>query len=226
MLAAFFDTETTGLVKWDMPSTVAQQPSLAEVACALVDLQTRETWDQMNLIIKPDGWDIPKGASDVHGITTDKAERYGMFLENAVYLFRNMIGRADYLVCHNVRFDKIVMERAAAMVDAMEELPAVRPLWKPEHQWLCTMMKSTPIVQKKAKFPKHDKDFKWPKLNEATQMLFGRDVSGAHRAMNDVAETINVFFALVDMGAITIPGVEARPGFVPFVHQNPSLQPA
>lgn len=225
-LAAVFDTETTGLVKWDMPSTVAQQPSLCEVACNLVDLNTRETWTTMSAIVRPDGWTIPDGAAAVHGITTERATRYGIALENAVYTFRDIISQADYLVCHNVRFDKIVMERASAMIDAAENQPQVRSPWRADQQWVCTMMASTQVVKKPAKFPKHPKDFKWPKLNEATQMLFGRDVSGAHRAGNDVAETINVLFALIDLGAISLPGVEARPGFVPFASRTSQMATA
>lgn len=228
-LAAIFDTETTGLVRWDMPSTASQQPSLCEVACSLVDLTTRETWNSMSLIVRPDGWTIPQGASNVHGITTEKALKYGVALENVVYLFRDMVATADYLICHNSRFDRIVMERASAMIDAAEAQPVVGDLWRQDQQWICTMMAATPIVQKPSKFPKHKRDFKWPKLNEATQMLFGRDVSGAHRAGNDVAETINVLFALIDLGAINIAGVEARPGFVPFArrqHSQPVRVPA
>lgn len=73
MVYLFFDTETTGLPKrYDAPSS-----DLENWSCRLVQLSwlmeddSKTLLSQGDLIIKPDGFEIPKQASDVHGITTE-----------------------------------------------------------------------------------------------------------------------------------------------------------
>ena len=87
MVYLFFDTETTGLPKrYDAPSS-----DLENWSCRLVQLSwlmeddSKTLLSKGDLIIKPDGFEIPKQASDVHGITTEMALEKGVDLKKAVY---------------------------------------------------------------------------------------------------------------------------------------------
>ena len=75
MVYLFFDTETTGLTKkYDAPSS-----DLDNWSCRLVQLswimkdENQTLLSQGDFIIKPEGFEIPKESSNVHGITTEIA---------------------------------------------------------------------------------------------------------------------------------------------------------
>lgn len=196
--ALFFDTETTGIVDWKQPAVSPVQPNLVQLGALLVDLETREDVAALDLIVAPNGeWEIPEGAAAVHKITTEKAESIGVLLESAVLPFRDMLAAADLVIAHNTKFDKIIMERASAMVDLKLKQP-VQDLWLPKNQFVCTMLKSTPIVKKKGKRSSTG-EFAWPKLFEALKHLTGEDLPGAHNAMVDVIACKKIFFKLVDL---------------------------
>jgi DNA polymerase-3 subunit epsilon len=193
-----FDTETTGIAKWTAPSISPEQPNLVQLGALLVDLETREDIAAIDVIITPNGaYAIPDGAAAVHKITTAKAEKVGILLESAVLPFRDLLAAADLVVAHNIKFDKIIMERASAMVDLSFGQP-VQDLWLPKNKLVCTMLKSTGIVRKASKRPMHKGDFGWPKLHEALKHFTGEDLPGAHNAMVDVIACKKIFFGLVD----------------------------
>jgi len=198
MYALFFDTETTGIAAWSEPSISPKQPNLVQLGASLVDLDTREDVSTLDLIITPNGqWTVPEGAAAVHKISTEKAEKVGVLLESAVLPFRDMLSVADIVVAHNIKFDKIIMERASAMVDLAFGQP-VQDLWVPKNQMVCTMMRSTGIVKKKSNRPMHKNDYGWPKLFEALKFFTGEDLPGAHNALVDVIACKKIFFALAD----------------------------
>lgn len=195
--ALFFDTETTGIVDWKQPSVSPAQPNLVQLGALLVDLETREDVMALDLIVSPNGeWTIPEGAAAVHKITTEKAEKVGVLLESVVLPFRDMLAAADLVVAHNTKFDKVIMERASAMVDLKFSQP-VQDLWLSKNQLVCTMLRSTPIVQKKGR-RSNTGEYAWPKLFEALKFFTGEDLPGAHNAMVDVIACKKIFFSLVD----------------------------
>ena len=73
-----YDTETNKLPLWGKRSSHPLQPHMVQIAAALFDAETRLPLASLNLIIRPDGWDIEEGTIDVHGITPEHAERAGI----------------------------------------------------------------------------------------------------------------------------------------------------
>lgn len=128
MVYLFFDTETTGLPKrYDAPSS-----DLENWSCRLVQLSwlmeddSKTLLSQGDLIIKPDGFEIPKQASDVHGITTEMALEKGVDLKKAVYYFLGACKMADIIVGHNVNYDMHVVGAELIRIwgkDYIENLP-------------------------------------------------------------------------------------------------------
>ena len=73
----FLDTETTGLpTNWKAPYD--QWPRMVSLAYQLTGISYVE---ENEFIIKPDGYEIPKEASDIHGITTEIAIEKGVDLQ-------------------------------------------------------------------------------------------------------------------------------------------------
>ncbi|MGT2505722.1 hypothetical protein [Cupriavidus basilensis] len=56
----FYDTETSGLPQWSLPSEDPSQPHITQIAAELHDEDTGTTLAFMDLLIRPDGWTIPK----------------------------------------------------------------------------------------------------------------------------------------------------------------------
>ena len=85
-LALFYDTETTGFPsskELDHPD----QPHLVQIAAHVVDVDSRKVINSIDLTVKPDGWDIPEKASDIHGITTELASAVGVSERFAIAAF-------------------------------------------------------------------------------------------------------------------------------------------
>ncbi|MFX6225932.1 hypothetical protein ABTF68_20865, partial [Acinetobacter baumannii] len=68
--ALIFDTETTGIPEYKLPSEDPSQPHIIQIAADLVDLDTRRSLASLNTLIKPAGWVIPADVEAITGITT------------------------------------------------------------------------------------------------------------------------------------------------------------
>lgn len=84
----FFDTETTGIPNdYKAPCTNTDNwPRLIQLGWLLTDAAGR-ILSEGNHIVRPDGFEIPKAASDVHGITTEFALENGKPLLDVIFAF-------------------------------------------------------------------------------------------------------------------------------------------
>jgi DNA polymerase-3 subunit epsilon len=190
----FVDTETSGLVKPHLSESHSDQPHLVQLGLLLCD----ERWDgravgTLELIVRPDGYAIPAEASNVHGITTEIAERSGVPLAVALSAFIHMRARADRLVAHNLDFDDLVMRAAIHRSGRKPSSPG------PTDR-ACTMrmageiMKLPPTARMKA--AGFDK-YKPPNLMEAYEYFTGKKFEGAHGALADCRACAAVYFAIL-----------------------------
>jgi len=190
----FYDTETTGLPKsWSAPETdIENWPRLVQLGWILA-YECGRVIHQGNVIVKPDGFEIPEQASRVHGITTDVAITTGQPLSYALGMFVIDMVKADAIVGHNVGFDKKVVgaELYRLGFDPVAEEMRTK-------QTIDTMSQSTDYCGIRDVRGR----VKWPKLTELYQFLFGRDFENAHDAMADITATMQCYFELVNRGVI------------------------
>jgi len=101
-----FDTETTGLPnKYNAPISDSENwPRMVQLAWQLHD-NTGKLLTAKNYIVKPEGYDIPIGVSNIHGITTERAIRDGYDLSFVLEEFNKDIEKTVYNVGHNIDFD-------------------------------------------------------------------------------------------------------------------------
>ncbi|GEM18005.1 3'-5' exonuclease [Gluconobacter oxydans] len=194
MSILFFDTETTGFAKPGLPTGHEDQPHCVQLAAILTDEQGQEE-ACVNVIIRPNGWTVPERAAAVHGITTEKAARYGIREKVAAGLFYDLTSRADLLVAHNIQFDRQIVATMYAR--------AKRPEWKLPEAQFCTMEAATPLVNlpptprmRAAGIIKP----KVPKLEECIQHFYGETLEGAHDALVDVRACARIYFEMKRMG--------------------------
>lgn len=188
-----FDTETTGLVAWHLPASDPAQPRLVQFAAVLVD----DAWQEVSvvsLLVKPENFLIPREASRVHGITTERAASHGVPVQTALSLFAHLVKAAREVWAFNAQYDQTVMLGELHRIDRADFL---------QHRKIhCAMLACKDIL--KLPPPPDDRriypgrqagDYKWPKLIEAHQFFFGGGYDNTHDALGDVRATLRVMRA-------------------------------
>jgi len=188
-----YDTETTGLPKdYNAPPTETDNwPRMVQIAWQLHD-KTGKLIENKNYIVQPEGYDIPFNAVQIHGITTEKAMKEGIPLDDVLAEFREVLKKTEVLGGHNLSFDQGIVgaEFVRKGLDYKEiDLPIVD-----------TMESSTEFC----KLPggRYGK-FKSPKLGELHEILFGKKFDEAHNASADVNATARSFMELLRLGILT-----------------------
>jgi len=187
-LVCAYDTETTGLPDWKNPSDSHHQPHLVQLAAILADEDTGKVISTLDLIIQPDGWDIPQEVADIHGITNEIANEVGVNEMMAVALFLQMVGSAKRLA-HNRTFDQRIIRIATKRYFPEN----VQEKWAEKENHDCTMIMAKPIMQME---PKGRYGYKSPKLSEAYQHFMGKELQDAHSAIADARACLDIYFAM------------------------------
>lgn len=141
--AIFFDTETTGLPDWKSHSGSDSQPHIVQLAAILCDLDTRKVLQSIDVIIRPDGYEIPKETSDIHGITNELANDVGISEVQALYMFLALCKKDTLRVAHNRTFDKRIIRIATKRFCNDEYIEN----WHDKENFDCTMLMSKPIMK-------------------------------------------------------------------------------
>lgn len=188
-----YDAETTGFPLWNEPSDHPDQPHLVQLAAAMVDSETRDVIQSLDVIIKPDGWVITEETSKVHGITQEYAESVGIPERMAVQVFYQLWLRCNGRAAHNEQFDQRILRIALKRY-----FPETIDHWK-AGKAECTARLATPFCQ----LPPTEKmkaagrfHYKTPNLSEAYKYFMGEELKGAHNAMVDVKACMDVWFAI------------------------------
>lgn len=208
-----FDTETTGLPKsFKAPHTdLDNWPRLVQIAWQLHD-DHGGLINAGNKIVKPEGFTIPFNAEKIHGISTERANREGLPLQEVMEAFAKEIDRAELLIGHNIEFDLNIM--GAEFIRAGVE----HRMW--ETKQFCTKTETTDFV----KIPGgRGGKYKWPSLTELHHKLFGKGFDDAHDAAYDVDATSRCFFGLLT-NKVTKPLGDVDPSDI--VYEAPELDAA
>ena len=204
-LGFFYDSETSGLPLWSEPSEHPGQPHLVQLGAVLVDMNTREITQSLDVIIKPDGWTIPDDVANIHGITTERAMDEGIPEDEALEMLLTMWDHR-LRIAHNESFDaRLVRIACKRFRDPREDNPEkpFSDVWKAGRS-ACTQLIATPIL----KLPPTEKmkaarrfHAKSANLAEAYQFFMGKPMENAHNAMADVLACKDVYFAALDFKA-------------------------
>jgi len=187
-----FDTETTGLPNdYDAPhSDVANWPRIVQLAWEFFDARGRKIEAQSHLI-HPDGFRIPKAAEKIHGISTALAMRRGVPIADALDDLLAVLRKSSVLVAHNLNYDAGILGAEFYRYGVKKPFRHMRKI--------CTMKGATEYCALPGYY-----GFKWPRLEELHQKLFGKKVKETHDAAADTATCAKCFFQLKRIGVIRI----------------------
>ncbi len=209
-----FDTETTGLPKkWNAPiSDTDNWPRCIQIAWQLHD-EMGELIEHQDFLIKPDGFNIPYDAEQIHGISTELALQNGTSLEEGLIFFNEALTKTKFVVGQNINFDLNIMGcefyRLGISTD-LNEMPV-----------LDTCTEKTALL---CQIPGgRGGKFKLPTLTELHQKLFDTPFSGAHNATADVEATTRCFLELIRRKQFSLSELEESDNyFDDFINRNPS----
>jgi len=209
-----FDTETTGLPKsWSAPVTDSDNwPRLVQLAWQLHD-DKGKLLSRNNLIVRPDGYDIPYNAAKIHGITTERALKDGVDLSEVLKIFYEDLSRTGYTVGHNVEFDLNVVGAELSRLELGYAVLLNKP--RLDTKDLATDFCAIPGGK--------GGKFKWPTLTELHHKLFGEGFGDAHDAAYDVDATARCFFGLITNGVIKVNEISDNSKVV---YESPKLEAA
>lgn len=183
-----FDTETTGVPhnKTAPITDLNNWPRLVQLAWQLHDANGKLIARQ-NFIVKPDGFDIPYKAEQIHGISTKRALEEGHDLNTVLDAFVGDLGKTSLLVGHNIEFDINII--GAEFIRKQRETESFLQLEKVD-----TGIASTEFCQLAGGI---GGKLKMPRLIELHEKLFGKGFGDAHDASYDVAATARCYFGLL-----------------------------
>ena len=183
-----FDTETTGVPhnKTAPITDLDNWPRVVQIAWQLHNGKGK-LLSQHNYLIKPDGFDIPFKAEQIHGISTQRATEEGHAFKKVLGIFFEDLNKTSVLVGHNIEFDINIL--GAELI--RQGLPT--------EKLLSTAKVDTGIVSieycQLSGGP--GGRMKMPRLLELHEKLFGKGFGDAHDASYDVAATARSFFGLI-----------------------------
>ncbi|WP_318309318.1 DNA polymerase III subunit alpha [Flagellimonas crocea] len=208
-----FDTETTGLPKrWDAPITDTDNwPRCVQIAWQLHD-ELGNLIEHQDFLVKPEGFNIPYEAEQIHGISTALAEEKGVPLSEVLEAFNKALLQTKFVVGQNVGFDINIMGcefHREEVQSPLTELPV-----------LDTCTEHTAEL---CKIPGgRGGKFKLPTLTELHEFLFGEPFAEAHNATADVEATTRCFLELVRKKQYSYQELDVQPDyFERFSEANP-----
>ena len=199
-----FDTETTGLPKrWDAPYTDTDNwPRCIQIAWQLHDDMGR-LMESRDYLVRPDGFNIPYDAEQIHGISTELAREAGVPIGEVLKEFNAALSRAKFVVGQNVGFDLNIMGaefHRYQVGNGLQQMPVLDTCTEHTAQ-LCQIPGG------------RGGRFKLPTLTELHQYLFGEPFSEAHNATADVEATTRCFLELLRRGEYTTEQLDVAPDY-------------
>lgn len=209
-----FDTETTGLIPnavrsyhdLDDTNMLNECPYITQLSYVVYDTDTENVklanyYIQLseNVTIHPEASNITKiykttedalemGVEnlDLEEITILEKFKYPK-IKNITEVLDELLAElytADIIVCHNVHFDKKMLLIELTRLNRINDRIQVSLL---KNKFICTMLSTTSLC--KIPHPRHS-GYKWPKLNEAYEILLSVKINENTKMHNSLIDTL------------------------------------
>jgi DNA polymerase-3 subunit epsilon len=174
----FTDTETSD----------PKHQRICQLAAILCDEQGQEV-DVLNVLIKPDGWEVCERFVGIHGITTAMCHETGHPMPTVLEAYYRMLIKSKKLICHNYAFDSARLLAEAEIYGHIELYKLIKGM-----AFFCTMVNLTQVCC----LPNANgrAGYKWPKLKEAHKHFFGVEFEDQHDALADNRACKRIYFEM------------------------------
>lgn len=198
-----FDTETTTLVpKCSLcPATLNQFPHIVQLGYVVFDTGTGVVSRAVSTYLTlPPGIGIAEGAQAVHKITPQICATQGRFIQSVLKEFMDDYLASDIAVCHNVAFDATVLRAELMRLPTTRHNTCQLDMFERRTRecTYCTMENTVNYCKLPMPRPSYfaigrPTTYKWPKLEELHEKLFGCRPVQLHDAVNDAMVTARCY---------------------------------
>lgn len=200
MKALVFDTESSGMIQWSLPSETPTQPHLTQLTALLFDDVTDTEEAYIDIVVRQDGFTVDAEAFAKHKITPEHSFAVGLPEEHALNHFEAMLPFADVLVGFSLNFDirmlRVAMARFGRDAAHMDAIQKRCDRIKYDIQHKCTDLAKIPPTRKMMAAGR--KSFKPPSLEEAARAILGIEMGAdAHDSRGDVLATKDLYLHIL-----------------------------
>jgi DNA polymerase-3 subunit epsilon len=177
MTRCTLDTETSGKWHKNLDFDHPDQPRIMSMGACLFDDDFREIGSAY-AIVKPE-WPrelLQAEALEKHGITYEQAMDEGVPWDDAWSQMEGLLVQADQVIIYNEVFDRNLLNIETLLRFGQQSYLNTR-----RNQIVCLMKLATRIMQ----MPGQYGDYKWPKLEEFYEWLYGEPLVGNHNSETD-----------------------------------------
>ena len=176
-----FDTETTGLA----PASLTREnlntwPYIVQLSYLMFDTDLAKVTVQHDFIVRVP---VVIENSHIHRITNELNKNNGFEFKDVFDIFMVCVEACDVIVCHNVTFD-VTMMKAECLRRGLS--------FNPRKEYFCTMKRGAPVCKVLNEYG----NYKFPKLVELHEFLFGNTPSNLHNSMADVQACFRCYYKI------------------------------
>lgn len=191
-----FDVETTGLPvknrdkKYYPLNETRFYPFTVQFSWMIYDNKLKKIEKICNYIIKlPDGEIIPNSSIKIHGVTNERMMKEGKDIKEILKEFNSDLLMCDTIVAHNLDFDKRIIQVECIRNKINDNLE------KNELREYCTLQNSINVC-KIVVSGRYGPYYKWPKLIELHEHLYGTVPNNLHNSLVDIYVCFRCFHQL------------------------------
>lgn len=178
MIITIFDTEVTGFLP---------EGRLCQLGMLSFEAETMTPTFEYCTLIQQDGMcSMSKGAQDVHGISIEACNKYGVDLYEALNQYIEAIKKSQIIMAYNDDFDRSIMVNEANIMGMKLPYPQRKCLMKVARD-ICKIPPTPKMMA--ANF----KGYKNPKLSEAYEIIIGKEMVNAHNALADARACFEIY---------------------------------
>lgn len=193
MKVLIFDTETTGLVPKDTSLYKTEDwPYIVQFSFILFNTISNKIEDNHDYIIKiPKTITIPRESSKIHGITKRISNAQGYDMKDILEIFKILLDRCDFLVAHNISFDKRMLT-----VEAIRHKINLN-FNRNGLNLYCTMRNSIELCNIEKQSEDGEVYNKFPTLLELHYKLFNIIPNNLHNSFIDILICLRCFYKMI-----------------------------
>jgi DNA polymerase III epsilon subunit-like protein len=155
---------------------------MVQISWVLYDTSTRKLLEVKDFIVRlPEDQTLSEDSIRIHGITNERMRKVGVDVRDVIGEFTHALDMTDILVAHNIDFDLKTVQAEMARNGCVNYFDMVRL------KTHCTMKNNVDLC----KIPAISKRtggfyYKWPKLAELHEYIFGYVPKNLHNSLHDV----------------------------------------
>lgn len=190
-----FDTETTGLptnkyeckrAKW-----YKHWGHIVQISWIMYDVDIHCIVEMKDHIIKiPDDIELPQSSVNIHGITREKMNDFGVSFKYILNDFINSLNCCDVIIGHNIEFDINMVRAEMLRMGAVDYFQLInKPIF-------CTMKENIKYCKILATSYSGRKYYKYPKLMELHKKIYNYIPENLHNSLVDVIVCLRCYLKL------------------------------